>query len=46
MVSFNRVVLAGNLTRDPELRFTQEVVLVLPHFGGRFSIKPRQHLLV
>lgn len=22
MVSFNRVVLAGNLTRDPELRFT------------------------
>src|SRR3954453_12837367 len=23
MVSFNRVVLAGNLTRDPELRFTQ-----------------------
>ena len=24
MVSFNRVALAGNLTRDPELRFTQE----------------------
>src|SRR5215203_2264980 len=24
MVSFNRVVLAGNLTRDPELRFTQQ----------------------
>lgn len=23
MVSFNRVILAGNLTRDPELRFTQ-----------------------
>jgi single-strand DNA-binding protein len=23
VVSFNRVVLAGNLTRDPELRFTQ-----------------------
>jgi single-strand DNA-binding protein len=23
MVSFNRVVLGGNLTRDPELRFTQ-----------------------
>lgn len=23
MVSFNKVVLAGNLTRDPELRFTQ-----------------------
>ena len=22
MVSFNRVILAGNLTRDPELRFT------------------------
>ena len=28
MVSFNRVVLAGNLTRDPELRFTKEGVLV------------------
>src|SRR5918994_2106677 len=28
MVSFNRVVLAGNLTRDPELRFTQEEVPV------------------
>src|SRR3712207_221504 len=26
MVSFNRVVLAGNLTRDPELRCTQEGV--------------------
>ena len=26
MVSFNRVVLAGNLTRDPELRFTQQGV--------------------
>src|SRR5215203_5521163 len=24
MVSFNRVVLAGNLTRDPELRFTRD----------------------
>ena len=23
MVSFNKVILAGNLTRDPELRFTQ-----------------------
>ena len=23
MVSFNRVIIAGNLTRDPELRFTQ-----------------------
>jgi single-strand DNA-binding protein len=23
VVSFNRVILAGNLTRDPELRFTQ-----------------------
>jgi hypothetical protein len=22
------------------------IYLVLPHFGGRFSIKPRQHLLV
>ena len=28
MVSFNRVVLAGNLTGDPELRFTQEGVPV------------------
>ena len=28
MVSFNRVVLAGNLTQDPELRFTQEGVPV------------------
>src|SRR3712207_670820 len=28
MVGFNRVVLAGNLTRDPELRFTQEGVPV------------------
>ena len=28
MVRFNRVVLAGNLTRDPELRFTQEGVPV------------------
>src|SRR5215207_1565842 len=28
MVSFNRVVLAGNLTRDPELRFTQNNVPV------------------
>jgi len=26
MVSFNRVVLAGNLTKDPELRFTQNGV--------------------
>jgi len=28
MVSFNRVVLAGNLTQDPELRFTQQGVPV------------------
>jgi single-strand DNA-binding protein len=28
MVSFNRVVLAGNLTRDPELRFTSNGVPV------------------
>src|SRR4051794_32856939 len=28
MVSFNRVVLAGNITRDPELRFTQEGIPV------------------
>jgi hypothetical protein len=24
----------------------QDLVLVLPRFGGRFSIKPRQHLSV
>ena len=28
MVSFNRVVLAGNLVRDPELRFTHNGVPV------------------
>jgi single-strand DNA-binding protein len=28
MVSFNRVVLAGNLTRDPELRFTNNGIPV------------------
>src|SRR3954468_17928190 len=28
MVSFNRVVLAGNLTRDPELRITRDGVPV------------------
>lgn len=28
MVSFNRVILAGNLTRDPELRFTNNGVPV------------------
>ena len=28
MVSFNRVILAGNLTRDPELRFTGDGVPV------------------
>jgi len=28
MVSFNRVVLAGNLTRDPELRFTSDGIPV------------------
>jgi len=28
LVSFNRVILAGNLTRDPELRFTQSGVPV------------------
>lgn len=32
MVSFNKVVLAGNLTRDPELRFTQGGVPVA-NFG-------------
>ena len=28
MVSYNRVILAGNLTRDPELRFTQSGIPV------------------
>jgi single-strand DNA-binding protein len=28
MVSYNRVIVAGNLTRDPELRFTQSGVPV------------------
>jgi single-strand DNA-binding protein len=28
LVSFNRVILAGNLTQDPELRFTQSGVPV------------------
>ena len=28
MVSFNRVILAGNLTRDPELRFTGDGIPV------------------
>jgi single-strand DNA-binding protein len=28
MVSFNRVILAGNLTKDPELRFTNDGVAV------------------
>ena len=32
MVSFNRVILAGNLTRDPELRFTNDGVPVA-NFG-------------
>ena len=32
MVSFNRVVLAGNLTRDPELRFTNSGIPVA-NFG-------------
>lgn len=32
MVSFNRVVLAGNLTRDPELKFTNNGVPVC-NFG-------------
>jgi single-strand DNA-binding protein len=32
MVSFNRVILAGNMTRDPELRFTNDGVPVC-NFG-------------
>ena len=32
MVSYNRVILAGNLTRDPELRFTNDGVPVC-NFG-------------
>jgi single stranded DNA-binding protein (ssb) len=33
MPSFNKVILAGNLTRDPELRYTQAGVAV-----GKFSV--------
>ena len=29
MVNFNRVILAGNMTRDPELRFTNDGVCLL-----------------
>ena len=32
MVSYNRVILAGNLTRDPELRFTNDGIPVC-NFG-------------
>lgn len=32
MASFNRVILAGNLTRDPEIRFTNDGVPVT-NFG-------------
>jgi single-strand DNA-binding protein len=41
MVSFNRVVLAGNLTKDPELRFTQNGVPVcnFPIAVNRISSK-------
>ena len=41
MVSFNRVVLAGNLTRDPELRVTQNGVPVcnFPIAVNRISSK-------
>ena len=28
MVNFNRVILAGNMTRDPELRFTNDGIPV------------------
>lgn len=46
MVSFNRVIIAGNLTRDPELRFTNEGVPVVD-FGlavnDRYKDKEKVH---
>jgi hypothetical protein len=36
----------GNRFDDPGAYRGIPEELVLPHFGGRFSIKPRQHLLV
>ena len=31
MASFNKVILAGNLTRDPELRYTPKGTAIAKH---------------
>ncbi|MCA1838475.1 MAG: single-stranded DNA-binding protein [Actinobacteria bacterium] len=41
MVSFNRVVLGGNLTRDPELRFTQNGVPVCSFSIAVNRVRPK-----
>lgn len=41
MVSFNRVILAGNLTRDPELKFTQSGIPVCD-FGLAVNRRKRE----
>jgi hypothetical protein len=38
--------LSGTDLSGADLRWADLRWVVLPHFGGRFSIKPRQHLLV
>src|SRR3954467_15508335 len=42
MVSFNRAVLAGNLTQDPELRFTQNGVPVCSFRIAVNRVRPKQ----
>src|SRR3712207_8959707 len=42
MVNFNRVVLGGNLTRDPEVRFTQAGVPVCS-FGIAVNRRSEEH---
>ena len=34
MASFNKVILAGNLTRDPELRYTPKGTAIAQHRPG------------
>jgi single stranded DNA-binding protein len=41
MVSFNRVVLGGNLTRDPELRFTNNGVPVCSFSIAVNRVRPK-----
>src|SRR3954471_15040502 len=43
MVSFNRVVLGGNLTRDPELRFTQNGVPVCSFSIAVNRVRPKNN---